>query len=101
MHVQCNFQLSKEIAELQSEIVYSPEEYQSRLDELKEQYKLKLEDRDIIQEAIQEKKQSIKQIEEKLNFVPRMNDMFSTLIDIYKELMYVFNYIQIVHINNY
>ena len=55
--------LSKEIAELQSEIVYSPEEYQSRLDELKEQYKLKLEDRDIIQEAIQEKKQSIKQID--------------------------------------
>ncbi|GAB1864247.1 Kinetochore protein Nuf2 N-terminal domain-containing protein [Camponotus japonicus] len=79
--------LSKEIAELQSEIVYSPEEYQSRLDALKEQKKLKLEERDIIQEAIQEKKQSIKQIGEKLNFVPKMNDIFSTLIDTDKELI--------------
>lgn len=82
--------MSKEIAELQSEIVYSPEEYQFRLNTLKEQKKLKLEERDIIQEAIQEKKQSIKQIGEKLNFVPKMNDIFSTLIDVDKELMYVF-----------
>ncbi|XP_029672612.1 intracellular protein transport protein USO1-like [Formica exsecta] len=79
--------LSKEIAELQSEVVYSPEEYQSRLDEFKEQKKLKLEERDIIQEAIQEKKQSIKQIGEKLNFVPKMNDIFSTLIDVEKKLI--------------
>ncbi|XP_029158689.1 probable kinetochore protein NUF2, partial [Nylanderia fulva] len=79
--------LSKKIVELQPEIVNSPEEYQSRLDELKVQYKLKLEKRDTIQEAIQEKKQSIKQIGEKLNFVPKMNDMFSTLMDTYKELI--------------
>ncbi|XP_072752079.1 uncharacterized protein [Anoplolepis gracilipes] len=79
--------LSKGIAELQSEVVHSPEEYQSRLDEFKEQKKLKLEERDIIQEAIQEKKQSIKQIGEKLNFVLKMNDKFSTVIDVDKELI--------------
>lgn len=79
--------LSTKIAELQPEVVYSPEEYQSRLDELKEQHKLKFEKRNTIQEAIQEKKQSIKQIGEKLNFVPKMNNMFSILIDTYKELI--------------
>ncbi|XP_050447408.1 golgin subfamily A member 4-like [Cataglyphis hispanica] len=79
--------LSKEIAELQSEVVYSPEEHQSSLDELKKQKKLKLEERDMIQEAIQEKKQSIKQIGEKLSFVPKMNEIFSTLTDVEKELI--------------
>lgn len=85
--------MSKEIAELQSEIVNSPEEYQFRLNTLKKEAKVKLEERDIIQEAIQEKKQSIKQMGERLNFVPKMNDIFSTLIDVYKELMYVFLYV--------
>ncbi|KAL6442410.1 hypothetical protein ACFW04_002564 [Cataglyphis niger] len=79
--------LSKEIAELQSEVVYSPEEHQSSLNELKKQKKLKLEERDMIQEAIQEKKQSIKQIGEKLSFVPKMNEIFSTLTDVEKELI--------------
>lgn len=44
----------------------------------------------MIQEAIQEKKQSIKQIGEKLSFVPKMNEIFSTLTDVEKELMYIF-----------
>ncbi|XP_018397113.1 PREDICTED: probable kinetochore protein nuf2 [Cyphomyrmex costatus] len=77
--------LSKMITEVQSEVVHSPREYQSRLDEIEKQHKLKEEERSIMQEAIQEKKQSIKLIEEKLNFVQKISDDFHTLADVYKE----------------
>jgi len=76
------------ITEVQSEVVHSPKEYQSRLDEIEKQYKLKEEERSTMQEAIQEKKQSIKQIEEKLNFVQKISDDFHILADIYKEQKY-------------
>lgn len=78
------------ITEIQSEIVYSPEEYQSRLHEMEEQHKSKVEERGIMQEAIQEKKQSIKQIGEKLNFVQKITDNFRLLGDIYKDQKYFF-----------
>ncbi|XP_011697452.1 PREDICTED: probable kinetochore protein nuf2 [Wasmannia auropunctata] len=77
--------LSKLINEVRSQVVQSPKKYQSRLDEIEKQHKSKVEERDIMQEAIQEKKQSIKQIEEKLNLVQRITDDFRVLADIYKE----------------
>jgi len=46
-----------------------------------------------MQEAIQDKKQSIKQIEEKLNFILSMNNELTILKDTYKELKYNFIYI--------
>jgi len=49
---------------------------------------LKVEERDIVQAAIQEKKQSIKQIGEELNFVQKISDYFRILADIYKEQKY-------------
>lgn len=81
------------ITEIQSEVVHSPQEYQSRLDEMEKQHELKVEERNIMQEAIQEKKQSIKQIGEKLNYVKIITDDFRTLADTYKELKYFFIYI--------
>ncbi|XP_012521887.1 probable kinetochore protein NUF2 [Monomorium pharaonis] len=78
--------LSKMITEIQSAVVHSPEEYRCRLKEIEEQHRLKVEERDAMQEAIQDKKQSIKQIGEKLNFVQKITDDFCTLGDTYKEL---------------
>lgn len=43
-----------------------------------------------MQEAIQEKKHSMKQIEEKLNFVKKITDDFRVLADVYKEQKYFF-----------
>ncbi|XP_018317531.1 probable kinetochore protein nuf2 isoform X1 [Mycetomoellerius zeteki] len=77
--------LSKMITEIQSEVVHSPKEYRSRLDEIEKQHKLKEEERSTMQEAIQEKKQSIKLIGEKLNFVQKTSDDFRMLADTYKE----------------
>ncbi|KAL0113978.1 hypothetical protein PUN28_011353 [Cardiocondyla obscurior] len=77
--------LTKKITEIQSQVVHSPEKHQSRLDELKKQYKLKEEERAYKQEHIQEKKQYIKQIEEKLNFVQKITEDFSILSDTYTE----------------
>jgi len=77
--------LAKKIAEVQSEVVHSPEEYLSRLDEIEKQHKLKVDERSMMQEAIQEKKQSLKQIEEKFNFVKKMTDDFRILGDVYEE----------------
>jgi len=81
------------ITELQSEVVNSPEEYQSRLDEIEKQHKLKLEKRGEMQEAIQDKKQSIKQIEKKLNFVQKITGDFCAVADVYKEQGYFLVYI--------
>lgn len=80
------FQLSKAIDDLQSEVVHSPEEYRSRLHDLEEQQSLKMEERVIMQEAIQDKKQSIKQIGAELDVVQRMNDELAALKIIYGEL---------------
>jgi len=62
---------------------------------------LKVEERDVMQEAIQEKKQSIKQIEEELNFVQKLSDYFRILADIYKEQKYFFIYITYIFSNSY
>lgn len=78
----------KELTELQSQIVDSPKAYQSRLDELQETKNKKLEERNEIQEAIQDKKENIKQINEKLAVVQKINDEFSALEDTYKDLKY-------------
>lgn len=86
MNFTCNFQITKELIELQSQIVDSPKAYQSRLDELQEAKKKKLEERDEIQEAIQDKKENMKQINEKLTVVQKINDEFSALKDTYKDL---------------
>lgn len=84
--------MSKKITEIQSEIVNSPEEYQFRLEEIEKQHKLKVEKRGEMQEAIQDKKQSIKQIGEKLNFMKKITDDFCLLKDIYNEHKYFFIY---------
>ncbi|XP_071627655.1 uncharacterized protein [Temnothorax longispinosus] len=77
--------LSKMITEIQSEVVNSPEEYRSRLNEIEDQHKLKVKERSEVQNAIQDKKQLIKQVGEKLNFVKKMTGDFCILADIYKE----------------
>ena len=79
-----------ELAKIQAEIVHSHEESTSRLEELKEKKKLKLEERDTLQESIQEKKHSIMQIKEKLDFVQKMTKKFSTLRNTNEELTFVF-----------
>lgn len=90
------------ITEIQSEVVHSPKEYRSRLDEIEKQHKLKEEERSTMQEAIQEKKQSIKLIGEKLNFVQKTSDDFRMLADTYKEQKYFFIYIlNFIFPNNY
>lgn len=91
-NIICYLQLTKEIAELQSEIVNSPEEYQSRLDELEQQKNQKIEDRNMKQEAINDKKQFIKQMEEKTNFIESMNSELALLGDAYKQIKYSFIY---------
>ncbi|XP_011640708.1 LOW QUALITY PROTEIN: interaptin-like [Pogonomyrmex barbatus] len=78
-------ELSKKITEIQAEIVHSPEKYQIHLDKIKEEHESKMEARDIMQEAIQEKKQTIKQIQDKLHVVQEINEDFSVLRDIYTE----------------
>ncbi|XP_011137632.1 kinetochore protein nuf2 isoform X2 [Harpegnathos saltator] len=79
--------LSKVIEGLQSEVVHSPERFQLRLNELEEQKNLKMEERVIMQEAIQDKKHSIKKIETELNVVQKMNDELATLKTIYEQLI--------------
>ncbi|XP_014469198.1 PREDICTED: probable kinetochore protein nuf2 [Dinoponera quadriceps] len=79
--------LSKEIDDLQSEVVYSPEEFRSRLNELEEQKNVKIEERDIMQEAIQDKKQSMKQIGAELDIIQKVNDELTALKIIYEQLM--------------
>nr|XP_012219519.1 PREDICTED: probable kinetochore protein nuf2 [Linepithema humile] len=79
-------QLNKMILELQSEIVHSPEEYHSNLNKLETQKNLKEEERNAMQEAIQEKKQSIEKVEEILNFTQKMKKELLLLQDVYKEL---------------
>lgn len=86
------------ITEVQSEVVNSPEKYQSRLDEIEKQYKLKVEERSEMQEAIQDKKQSIKQITEKLNFVQKIIGDFHILADIHEEQRYCFIYVYLYYI---
>ncbi|XP_032686832.1 kinetochore protein nuf2-like [Odontomachus brunneus] len=79
--------LSKAIDDLQSEVVHSPEEIRSRLNELEEQKNLKIEERNIMQEAIQDKKQSIKQIGAGLDVVQKVNDELPTLKITYEQLI--------------
>lgn len=64
-----------------------------RLNDLEEQKNLKVKERDEMQEVIQDKKQSIKQIETKLNFVQKMNEELSTLKIIYEQLKYTSSHI--------
>lgn len=80
------FQIMTELSELESQIVDSPETYQSRLYEFQETKTKKLEERDQILEAIQDKKQNIRHINEKLTVIQKITDEFSALKDTHKEL---------------
>lgn len=82
--------MNKIIFELQSEIVQSPEEYQSNLEKLEKQKSEKEEERNIMQAAIHEKEQSIKHTQEILNAVQKINNEIFLLKDIFKELKYIF-----------
>lgn len=85
------------ITDLQSEVVNSPEKYRSRLDEIEEQHRSKEKERGEMQEAIQDKKQSIKQIGEKLNFVQKATGDFCRLAELYEEQRF-FIYIYFDHL---
>lgn len=85
------------ISDFQLEVVSSPEKYRSRLDEIEKQHELKGKERDDVQEAIQDKKQSIKQIEEKLNLVQKATGDFCILAELYEELRF-FIYIYFDHL---
>lgn len=81
-----SFKLSKAIADLKSKIVTSPEEYQMRLEKLEEQRKQKMEEREAMQEAFQDKKQLVEQQENILAFVKKQLDKVSEVQQIYEEL---------------
>ncbi|KAF3421459.1 hypothetical protein E2986_08474 [Frieseomelitta varia] len=78
--------LSKAITELQSEIVKSPEEYKKRLNELEQQQSTKIEEREIIQEAFQDKKCLIEKQQNVLTFIQEQLEKFTEIRDIYDRL---------------
>ena len=78
--------LSKTIAELESEIVKSPEDYKMRLSGLEKELNLKGKERDVMQEACQEKKHSIEQQQNISIFIEEQLDKFSEVRDVKEEL---------------
>lgn len=75
---------------MQSEIVHSPEQYNARVDKLVKEKNSKVKERDVVQEAIQDKKQSIKHIEEYSGFIQKISDELVTLKSICGRLKYTF-----------
>ena len=80
--------MSKAITELQSEIVKSPEEYQKRLNELEQQQSTKIEERETIQEAFQDKKCLIEKQKNVLTFIQEQLEKFTEIRDIHDRLKY-------------
>ena len=78
--------LSKTIAELESEIVTSPEDYKTRLSGLEKELTFKGKERDIMQEACQDKKYAIEQQKNILTFIEEQLDKFSEVRDAKDEL---------------
>ncbi|KAK1116437.1 hypothetical protein K0M31_019054 [Melipona bicolor] len=78
--------LSKAITELQSEIVKSPEQYQKRLNELEQQQSTKIEEREAIQEAFQDKKCLIEKQKNVLTFIQEQLEKFTEIRDIHDRL---------------
>lgn len=85
----CNFQLDKTIAALKLEVVKSPEEYKTRLYNLEEQNKAKIEEREKMQETFLAKNELVKKYENILSFVQKQYEKFSEIRDIYGHLKYV------------
>ncbi|XP_017792243.1 PREDICTED: S phase cyclin A-associated protein in the endoplasmic reticulum-like [Habropoda laboriosa] len=78
--------LSKTTAELQSEVVKTPEEYQMRLNELEQQQNVKVKERETMQEAFQDKKHSIEQQKNILAVIQNQLDKLNEMRDIYDQL---------------
>ncbi|XP_076760040.1 uncharacterized protein LOC143428792 [Xylocopa sonorina] len=78
--------LSKTIAELQSQIVKSPEEYQMHLNELEQQQSAKVKERETMQEAFQDKKHIIEQQTNILTFIQEQLEKFTEVQDIHDRL---------------
>ncbi|CAL7935587.1 unnamed protein product [Xylocopa violacea] len=78
--------LSKTIAELQSQIVKSPEEYQMQLNELEQQQSAKVKEREAMQEAFQDKKHLIEQQTNILAFIQEQLEKFTEVQDIHDRL---------------
>ncbi|KZC04779.1 PREDICTED: myosin heavy chain, non-muscle-like [Dufourea novaeangliae] len=78
--------LSKTIKELQSEIVKSPEMYELRLNELEKQQIEKIKQRDLMQEAFQEKKNLIEKKTRIFTFIQKQLDEFNEVKDMHEQL---------------
>ncbi|XP_046833401.1 probable kinetochore protein nuf2 [Vespa crabro] len=78
--------LDKTIAELKLEVVKSPEEYKTRLYNLEEQNKAKIEEREKMQETFLAKNELVKKYENILSFVQKQYEKFSEIRDIYGHL---------------
>ncbi|XP_076622601.1 uncharacterized protein LOC143342518 [Colletes latitarsis] len=78
--------LSKTIVELQSEIVKSPEKYKMRLNELEKQQSSQNKQREMMQEAYQDKKHLIEQQNAILTFIQKQLDKFGEVPDTIEQL---------------
>ncbi|XP_043248288.1 uncharacterized protein PFB0765w-like [Colletes gigas] len=78
--------MSKTIAELQSEIVKSPEKYKTRFNELEKQQSSRDKQRKTMQEAYQDKKHLIEQQSAILTFIQKQLDKFGEVPDTIERL---------------
>lgn len=78
--------LDKAIVDLKSEIVNSPEKYKTRLYNLEEQKKAKIEEREKLQETYLAKDQLVKKYENILSFVKKQYEKFPEIEDTYRHL---------------
>ncbi|XP_076375773.1 uncharacterized protein LOC117228681 [Megalopta genalis] len=77
--------LSKTIAELKSKIVKSPETYEKQLKDLEEEKMIKIQQRETMQEAIQDKQNLIEQYKPILSFIQKQLDKLSKVKDIHQQ----------------
>ncbi|XP_043502108.1 kinetochore protein Nuf2-like [Polistes fuscatus] len=78
--------LDKTIAELKLEVVTSPEEYTTRLNDLEEQRKEKIEEKKMMEKTFLTKTELNKKYENLLSFVQKQYDKISEIKDIYEHL---------------
>lgn len=86
-------QLHKAIAKLESEIVKSPETYEKRLKELENQQSAKVEHREMLLEAFQDKKNLIEQRNKIQSFIQKQLEKFSEMRCANQQLKYLDNYL--------
>lgn len=82
------FQLQKQVSQLQSEIVKSPDKYEMRIKELEKQHYSKDKERKTLEEACKDKKHLLEQQTNILNFVQKQYEESVKIVDIHHQLKY-------------